>query len=268
MSITGFWPDGYQAAATVTVNFDAESVEQRTMPNQPLWGRMAFGRYGAQAGVQRILDTLQSYGIRATFFIPSWDAERYPDVMRRIQDAGHEVAGRGHAYEDFSELSAGEQDGVLARGEAIFEQVFGRRPVGWRAPDGLMTNDTRTILARRDYLYDSSFCDDDVPYLVPGEGVAPLVELPFFPQASDRPYYSVRRSPDIVKSALRQELSAVYQAGGLFNLALRPRGDYGSGRGVRIRAVEAIVQELVEYPRLWVATCEEIATWRRELRDA
>jgi peptidoglycan-N-acetylglucosamine deacetylase len=188
--------------------------------------------------------------------------------MRQIADAGHEVAGRGHAYEDFSQLSADEQDGVLARGEAIFEQMFGSRPAGWRAPDGLMTNDTRAILARRGYLYDSSFCDDDIPYLVSGESGPPLIELPFFPQASDRPYYTVRRSPDIVRWALRQELSAVYQAGGLFNLALHPRGDYGSGRGVRIRAVEAILQDLREYPRLWIATCEEIAAWRRERGDA
>jgi peptidoglycan-N-acetylglucosamine deacetylase len=264
MSIEGFWPDGYRAAACVTVNFDGESVEQRSMPDQPLWGRSSFGRYGAQAGAQRILDALARHEVRATVFIAAWDAERYPEVMERIANDGHEAAGRGYAYEDFSALDATEQDAILARGEAVFHRVFGRAPLGWRAPDGLMTGETRTILARRGYLYDSSFCDDDVPYLVPIDGSQPLVELPHFPQASDRPYYRVRRPPEAVASAWGQELSAVYQDGGLFNLAVHPRGGYGSGRPVRVRAVESILRELLEYPRLWVATCDEIARWRRE----
>jgi peptidoglycan-N-acetylglucosamine deacetylase len=262
MSASGFWPNGSQAAATVTVNFDGESIEQRTMPGQPLWGRMSFGRYGAQAGVGRILDALDRYRVRATFFIPAWDAERYPDVMAQIASGGHEIAGRGYAYEDFSALEPDAQSDVLGRSEDVFQRVFDRKPVGWRAPDGLMTSATRELLAQRGYLYDSSYCDDDLPYLVQGARGESLVELPHFPQASDRPYYTVRRAPDSVASAWRQELSAVYQAGALFNLALHPRGDYGSGRPSRAVAVDAILRELREYPRVWIATCEEIARWR------
>ncbi|HUG13468.1 MAG TPA: polysaccharide deacetylase family protein, partial [Thermomicrobiales bacterium] len=99
------WPDGYQAAVTITVNFDGESVEQRTLPGQPLWGRLSYGRYGAQVGVYRILEALARYDVKATFFIPGFDAERYPEAMEAIAGAGHEVAGRGYAYEDFSALT-------------------------------------------------------------------------------------------------------------------------------------------------------------------
>jgi peptidoglycan/xylan/chitin deacetylase (PgdA/CDA1 family) len=260
-----FWPQDYQAAATVTVNFDGESVEQRALPGQPLWGRFSYGRYGAQMGVQRILDVLARYGVRATFFIPGFDAERYPDVMQAIAGAGHEVAGRGYAYEDFSSLAPVEQEAVLQRCEESFQRVFGAKPTGFRAPEGLMSIETRGLLAARGYRYDSTYCDDDVPYVVTNAQGAKLAELPHMhTTAMDRHYYQAHRHPGVVREAFREELSAMYEVGGLFNLAIHPRGDYGSGRSVRIRVIEDTLQAIRETPRLWVATCDEIASYTLE----
>jgi peptidoglycan/xylan/chitin deacetylase (PgdA/CDA1 family) len=259
--LPAFWPEPYQCAAVVTVNFDAESVERRTKPAGGLWGRYSYGRYGARVGIQRILQLFEIYNIRATFFIPALDAELYPDLMERIAAAGHEVAGHGYAHEDFSQLSVDEQRVILERSDAVFQQVFGYPPAGWRAPDGLMTRHTRAILIERGYLYDSSFCDDDLPYLVEDNLGRRLVEIPVFASASDRPYYQARRPPWVVASAWKQEFQAVYAEGGLFNLTVHPRGDYGSGRAVRLLALGAILQDLTDYPRVWLATCREIAEW-------
>ena len=271
-----FWPDGLQSAATITVNFDGESFEQPELPGEPLWGRYSFGRYGAQEGVYRLLDVFKRYGVSATFFVPGWDALRYPEAMDAIASAGHEVAGRGFANENFALLEPEEQYAVLERSEQAFQQVFGRRPTGWRGPSALpgvndpgqrlqipgslVSLDTRSILGERGYRYDSSYCDDDLPYVVSGTN---LVELPVHPSAGDRVYYEKHRLPEVVGSAWVEELSAMHEAGGLFNLTLSPRGDWGSGRKVRIQAVESILQAMMETPALWVATCGEIAEWRR-----
>jgi peptidoglycan/xylan/chitin deacetylase (PgdA/CDA1 family) len=264
MTTAQFWPDHQQCAVLVTVNFDAESVERRTMPAEPLWGRNAFGRYGAQIGALRLLDCFERYNVRATFFIPGYDADRYPEVMDKIGSAGHEIAGHGYVHEDFSALSTDEQRAVLERSEDVLNRVFGRKPAGWRAPDGLMTAETRPLLAERGYRYDSSFCDDDLPYLVvDGEGRR-MVELPAFNTAGDKFYYERRRLPGVVAGAWQEDFSSVYEIGGLFNLVLHPRGDYGSGRGVRMRAVEDLLQTVVEHPRVWMATCEEVADWMLE----
>lgn len=255
------WPGNIQCAVTVTVNFDGESVEQREKPDEPLWGRMSFGRYGAQTGIQRILDLLARWQIRATVFVPAWDVEHYPAVMQLIAGAGHEVAGHGYIHEDFSDLSFDEQRDVLARSESAFENTFGSRPAGWRAPRGLMTSDTRPLLIERGYRYDSSFCDDDVPYVVEGDAGRRMVELPVFATASDSYYYRVRRSPDVVERAWRMEFLAMYEVGGLFNLTIHPRGDFGSGRAVRLRALEGLLQTIQSYPRVWTTTCGELADW-------
>lgn len=255
------WPDTFQSAAVVTVNFHGESVDHRDLPGQALWGRSSYGRYGAQIGIQRLLTVFAKHSVRATVFIGGSDTERYPDVARAIVDGGHEIAGHGYAHEDFSHLSPEEQSAILTLSESAFQRAFGQRPAGWRAPEGLMSAATRGLLAARGYRYDSSFCDDDVPYLVTDLDDNQLAELPVFGSAGDRTYYAARRPPAIVSRAWHEELAAVHEVGGLFNLQLHPRGDYGSGRAVRIRAVDEILTTLRSTHGIWLATCAEVAEW-------
>ncbi len=261
MSAPTIWPAGVQAAAAITVDFDGESVEHRDMA-LPLWGRSSHGRYGAQVGASNLLALFARYGVRATFFIGAWDAERYPAAMAAIAAAGHEVAGYGYLHEDFSALTAEEQHATLARSEAVFQSVFGRKPVGFRAPGRRMVTETRAILVARGYRYDSSYADDDRPYIVEHGDGHRLVELPVHEPWTDQPYYEKHRVPRVVSASFVDEFDATYGVGGLFTLALRPRGDYGSGRGARVRAIEPLLRALAEHPSTWVATCAEIAEWR------
>jgi peptidoglycan/xylan/chitin deacetylase (PgdA/CDA1 family) len=214
-----------------------------------------------QTGIPRILDLLTHHRVKATFFVPAWDAQRDPSVIHEIAGSAHEVAGHGYLHEDFSRLAPDQQREVLERSEAAFGDVLGETPEGWRAPRGLMTSDTRAILCERAYRYDSSYCDDDLPYLVAGPRSGRLVEIPVFQTASDSHYYRLRRSPGVVERAWRMEFIAVYQIGGLLNLTLHPRGDFGSGRGVRLRAVDSFLSWLRGYPNVWMTTCGELADW-------
>lgn len=262
------WPDGVQSAVTITVNFDGESVDHNGM-ELPLWGRYSHGRYGAQMGARNLLRLFERYGVRATFFVGGWDVERYPELMRDIVSAGHEVAGHGYLHEDFSALSTDEQSSVLDRSEAAFESILGRKPLGFRAPERLMSRHTRNILIARGYRYDSGYSDDDVPYLVTNAEPRALVELPAHDPWSDKTYYEKHRTPAVVRAALVDEFDGTYSYGCLFNLSVHPRGDYGSGRGLRTRAIEPLLRTIAERPRVWIATCEEIAAWvlEREGRE-
>jgi len=84
------WPDGYRAAACFTFDADAESVVLVDYPEAADWlDVMTHQAYGARAGIARILRVLDRQGIRATFFIPGFTAERAPAICRAIRDAGH-----------------------------------------------------------------------------------------------------------------------------------------------------------------------------------
>jgi peptidoglycan/xylan/chitin deacetylase (PgdA/CDA1 family) len=176
--------------------------------------------------------------------------------------AGHEVAGHGYLHEDFSALTPDEQTAIFARSEETFSAAFGHKPVGFRAPERLMSAETRQLLVMRGYRYDSSYSDDDVPYLVIGQhSRQTLVELPTQEVWSDKAYYEKHRTPVVVQAAFVDEFEACYAAGALFTLVAHLRGDYGSGRGLRVRALEPVLQALREQPRLWLATCGQIADW-------
>ena len=260
MSISDFWPQGIQAAAAITVNLEAESVDHRDAA-LPLWGRRSHGRYAAQAGADNLIEIFERQAVKATFFVSGWDAERYPALMERIATAGHEIGASGYLHEDFCKLSAEQQHEVLERSEQALQSVFGSKPAGFRAPDRLLTGETRGVLAARGYRYDSSYSDDDIPYRVDlGQGRS-LVEIPMQEPYSDRCYYEVHRAPAVVQSALVDLFDAAYDEGALFTLTINPRGDTGSGRGLRARVIEAVIEAMKEPPRLWLATCGELTDW-------
>ena len=87
-----------------------------------------------EANVDRILDLLASTGSRATFFTLGWVAERYPAVVRRIVDNGHELASHGYEHFRASEQAIGQFLADIRLAKAILEDVSGTVVQGYRAP--------------------------------------------------------------------------------------------------------------------------------------
>jgi len=95
------------------------------------WDRREFR---VERNVERILQLLADHGTRATFFTLGWVAERHPQLVRRIVDAGHELASHGWGHQRASELdrAAFAQDIVRAKG--LLEDLGGTAVLGYRAP--------------------------------------------------------------------------------------------------------------------------------------
>ena len=87
-----------------------------------------------ERNVGRILDMLAEKNVRATFFTLGWIAERYPQLIRRIVEGGHELASHGYGHERASDLteSAFVQD--ITRSKALLEDLCGVEVRGYRAP--------------------------------------------------------------------------------------------------------------------------------------
>ncbi len=87
-----------------------------------------------ERNVERILAMLERHDTRATFFTLGWVAERYPQLVRRIVDGGHEIASHGYGHQRASDLSreAFTQDIVSAK--KVLEDIAGVPVQGYRAP--------------------------------------------------------------------------------------------------------------------------------------
>ena len=89
---------------------------------------MSHQAYGALVGVPRILAILEHHGVRATFFVPGFTADRYPETVRSIVDGGHEIAHHGYLHESVSTLTPEREEEALLRGIESLERTSGRRP--------------------------------------------------------------------------------------------------------------------------------------------
>ncbi|MET3709189.1 peptidoglycan/xylan/chitin deacetylase (PgdA/CDA1 family) [Arthrobacter sp. UYEF6] len=92
---------------------------------------MTHQSYGPKVAVPRLLQILQRQDIRATFFVPGFTAGCYPDTVRRIVDAGHEVAHHGYLHEPMQGIDAGTEARYIGRGLEALAKV-GVEPVGYR----------------------------------------------------------------------------------------------------------------------------------------
>lgn len=265
------WPGGARAVAAFTFDVDAESAV--------LWGSpgtadrmsvISHQAYGPLVGVPRLLDLLEGHGIRSTFFVPGYTAHRYPDVVRRLVDAGHEIAHHGYLHEQPTALSEAEEIEAIDRGLAALQEVAGVRPTGYRAPMWDLSWRTPTLLAERGFLYDSSLMDADTPYEL-AVGDTSLVEIPIQWALDDWEQYCFL--PDITGSGLietpakavelwRTEFRAMREAGGCWVLTNHP---FLSGRPSRAAALSELMAEVVACSDVWVAPLGDIAAHVRSL---
>ena len=112
-----------------------------------------------ERNVDRILELLDEYGARATFFTLGWVAERYPQLVRRIADAGHEVASHGFAHKRATEQSPEAFFSDIQLAKVVLEDVCGSEVRGYRAPSFSIGDDNRwafECIERAGYRYSSS----------------------------------------------------------------------------------------------------------------
>ncbi len=106
-----------------------------------------------------VLALFAESGVRATFFTLGWVAERYPALIRRIVDGGHEIASHGWDHDRVFTMTPEQFRADLARARATIEDAAGTAVTGYRAPS--FSIDQRTpwahaILAEAGYRYSSS----------------------------------------------------------------------------------------------------------------
>lgn len=119
-----------------------EAMESRVCPN-----------------VGRLLDIFSEFDVRGTFFVLGWVAERFPDLVRRIAQSGHEVASHGYGHRLVYDQSPEAFREDLRRAKEAIESAAGAPVTGYRAPSFSIT--TRSlwaldVLIEEGYRYDAS----------------------------------------------------------------------------------------------------------------
>jgi len=112
-----------------------------------------------ERNVDLILQLLGDADARGTFFTLGWIAERYPQLVRRIAAAGHEIASHGYAHSRVNELEREAFHADILLAKAILEDVIGAEVKGYRAPSFSITTETawaHDCIVEVGYRYSSS----------------------------------------------------------------------------------------------------------------
>lgn len=120
------------------------------------WSSM---EYRVEANTDRILGLFERAGVKATFFTLGWVAERSPNLVKRIADAGHEVASHGYSHQLIYNQTPEVFQEETIRSKAILEDILGEPVTGYRAASYSITNQSRwalDILAEQGFTWDSS----------------------------------------------------------------------------------------------------------------
>jgi polysaccharide deacetylase family protein (PEP-CTERM system associated) len=130
----------------------------------------AFDRVVSRAGwddfesrvvpnTERILELFASEGVRSTFFVLGWVAERFPRLVRQIAAAGHEIASHGYHHQLLYTLTPAQFREDVRAAKALLEQTSGTAVTGFRAPSYSIVESSLwalDILIEEGYAYDTS----------------------------------------------------------------------------------------------------------------
>jgi polysaccharide deacetylase family protein (PEP-CTERM system associated) len=109
--------------------------------------------------VRRLLDLLDEYQVKATFFILGWVAERLPGTVREIEARGHEIACHGYGHQLIFRIGPHAFREDVRRAKQLLEDIIGVAVQGYRAPTYSITKQSLwafDILIEEGYRFDSS----------------------------------------------------------------------------------------------------------------
>jgi peptidoglycan/xylan/chitin deacetylase (PgdA/CDA1 family) len=227
-------------------------------------------QYEAKAGLARVLRVLDRHGVRATFPTCGLTAEWYPELVRSIHEAGHEVANHSYSHWLMHRFEGDAlREEVRRAGEAL-EAATGVRPRGWRSPQYSTTGETLQVLMEEGYAWDASFPNDDLPYWIERDG-SRILALPACLDDSNMYLMPVSSftthaggnfyaSPQHVLASWTCEFDVLYGESAdeprICSLTMHPRV---SGRPFRSWALERFIEHAAARDAVWFPTASEIA---------
>lgn len=145
-----------QHAMTIDVEdyFQVGAFENLVTPAD--WGKMTPR---VEANTDKLLQIFADHNTTATFFTLGWIAERFPQLVRRIVEQGHELASHGTQHQRASHQTPAEFKADVGDAKRLLEDLSGQAVTGYRAPSFSFTKQNQwayDILAEEGYRYSSS----------------------------------------------------------------------------------------------------------------
>ena len=123
------------------------------------------GMFAGEVGSMRLLRLFDRWGIRTTWFVPGHSIETFPDQMKAVADAGHEIGMHGYSHENPIAMTPEQEEAIFDRCVGLITELSGKPPRGYVAPWWEFGPRTNELLLKKGIRYDHSLMHNDFhPY--------------------------------------------------------------------------------------------------------
>jgi peptidoglycan/xylan/chitin deacetylase (PgdA/CDA1 family) len=261
------WPNGKRTAVVFNVCLEAWSdgkapgISPMGNPLPPgVLDTMAisWAAYGVKRGIYRLLDGLHAHGAVASVMVNAVIAERAPQTVRAVADAGHEVLSHSYAMDVIPALLSDEDERKnIARCTALLEKVAGRKIEGWLSPRGTSRADTPRLLAEAGYAWYGDAFDDDLPYVLTF-GNKRIVAIPLGTDVNDMQFMKYGNAPRTMLESFNENVAIANEKGEVSIIDVTCHAHiFGHPRGAYY--YERIIDAAARNADVWIGTRAQIA---------
>lgn len=264
------WPHGRRIAVVFNVAFEAWSdgkapgLSPMGNPLPAIPGivdsmAISWAAYGAKRGIYRLLESFARHSVRASVMTSAILAERSPEAVRAVGDAGHEVVSHSYAMDVMPVMMEVEAERLnIERCTDLLAHASRSRVRGWISPRGTPSANTARLLAEVDYLWYGDVFDDDLPY-VQTFGESRIVALPLATDVNDMRSMKYGDPPRKMLEDFEDYLERVAKNAGEPVIIDATVHAHIFGRPHGAHYYERIMELAARTPEIWIATREQIA---------
>lgn len=221
--------------------------------------------YGSRAGVWRVLREFERRGLSLTVFAVGMALERNPEVARAFVESGHEIACHGYRWIHYQSLPEALERQHCRQCIEVVSRLTGKPPEGWYT--GRDSPNTRRIIADEgDFLYDSDYYGDDLPFWMPLQRtdgrIKPQLIVPYALDTNDMRFATAQgfNTGEQFYAYLKDAFDVLYAEGAttpkMLSVGLHCRL---IGRPGRFAALQRFLDYVQSHDRVWIPTRAAIA---------
>jgi peptidoglycan/xylan/chitin deacetylase (PgdA/CDA1 family) len=267
MTPTSFiWPRGKKIAVTVTVLLETwsegkaapYSIQTTSLrPGFVDYSGIAWGQYGGNEGIWRIMRILDRYGVPGTICPNAQGAKLYTKAIRQAVRAGHEIAGHGNFQDQLMVYMEPEEERALIRQSLnLLEDVAGTRANGWCCPVLAWSSHTFDFLVQEGLTWHGEAKDFSMPRRIETQS-GNLIALPVSDFADNR---VLRSCPKDFYDVYKDTFDYLYLHEPMSMLPIAMHCHWG-GRPLMASMLYKLLAYFTQFPDVWFATNSEIARW-------
>lgn len=270
------WKNGARTAFNLGFDLDGETIWRNKavrLPNGESYLKgPSIGKYGPQKGAYRILEILDEYDIKATWFVPAETIESFPAVIEAILDKGHELSHHGYDHRGNYGQTFEDQVAYMEKCQAVFRKYAGVNALGFRGTGPVLPETEKWMYSDGGFLYSSCGISGEYCGWYEVEGFrTSAVNIPCRDEQMDDYVQTVFHSwPAVLEGMPRiapyrnpydnwiSEVEGAIRFGNSGSTAFHPQIAGSPGRALLF---EKFCKYLAENKNVWCTTCEEIAKY-------